>query len=1303
MASEMGEGLAVDSTEGTEAGSGRKKNNPTDLMGFIFSWSIQEIFNTNLHRDKVKSILESFQSVEQYFSSYIFPLLEETRASLCSSMQNVSRLPFAKVTGFAVGKKNVCQVEVDYWRNRVTDNGKEPYKTLPGDVLMLTNAEPDTIPSLERFKGRWAFASVAIIAEDKDGDAQTSTRFQVETYLDNEVNDDRTWKSMYAVFLINAVTNKRIWNVLCPFGNLDLVREVLCTDSAAEKDCNLCITQSHGSGHGSLNKNLFGSLNESQTKAVLACLDTIKCEHRSAVKMIQGPPGTGKTKTVAALLFTLLKRKRRTLVCAPTNVAIKELASRVLQLVKQSACTNSHGECLLYNLGDMLCFGNKERMKVDSDMEEIFLDHRVDCVAECFSVLTGWQHCLTSMIDTLNDCVRQYHIFLENERQITSKPSGNDVASKCGRSKTESKPEFQSFLEFFKHRFRSSAESLQRCFSILCTHISKSYLLEHNYRDINSLLVSLDSFEISLYREKLDSRKLKEAFSSDPSSLKARTDPLYTSLSIKRRECLSLLQTLNKSLRRLNLAPFMSKHKIAEFCYQAASLIFCTACSSYKLYNVEMKPVSLLVIDEAAQLKECESIIPLKLHGVRHTILVGDECQLPAMVESKLSGNAGFGRSLFERLSSLGHPRHLLNIQYRMHPAISHFPTSAFYNSQVRNGSNVTRKVYRKCHLPWPMFGPYSFINISNGREEGGDGGRSLRNYAEVGIVSMILRNLYGACKSSGGDLSVGVISPYRAQVAAIQNKIGKRYENIRGFTVKVRSVDGFQGGEEDIIIVSTVRSNPRGFIGFVSDTRRTNVTITRARYSLWILGSERTLTRSKSIWEALVHDAKTRGCFFSIDEVKAALDEKNNQLDGPLDRSGVVFRNARWRANRSQYAKSRECSSSTDEVKSILDGKKEDIHLDDPLGGDSFLFRNARWRAKCSQDAKSQECSSSTDGVKSILDGKKENIQLDDPLGGNSFLFRNVRWRAKCSQEAKSQECSSSTDEVKCILDGKKEDVRLNDPLDGDSFPFRNAWLRAKCSQDAKGQECSSSTDEVKCILDGKKKEDIRLDDPLDGTSFLFRDARWRVFFGDNFVKSFRKLTSLRTEMSIMNRLSKLAGGWRPEKSDVGLLPRSCSYMVKQFKVEGLYVLYTVDIDVLKEPRYIQILKIWDVLPLSDATRLVERLDNEFKAYADDFISRCNEKCHEGDQVVPKTWDSSHGIARFHRSLDQVQAGSGFGPDISDPRASESLLLMRFHPSSSGMVRHLFSEDHESEVDLASEGTELDQEMSSRFGALCI
>ncbi|XP_056167478.1 helicase SEN1-like isoform X2 [Syzygium oleosum] len=1320
----------MDSRKGAKAGS---KGKPRDLIDIIFSWSLQEIFNNNLYGDKVETIPGSFQSVEQYLASYTFPLLEETRASLCSSMQDVSKLPFAKVAGFVKGKKNAYHVEVDSWKNRSTDRGKEPYKTLPGDVLMLTNAKPDTIPSLERFAGRWAFASVAEIAGDADGNAQTSTKFRVNAFLDNEVNDHRTWESMYAVFLINAVTNNRIWNVLHRFGNSKVVREVLCTDLAAEKDCNLCITQSHDSGHESLDKNLFGSLNESQAKAVLSCLDTIKCQHRLAMEMIQGPPGTGKTKTVAALLFTLLKRKHRTLVCAPTNVAIKELASRVLQLVKQSVSTNSHGELLLYNVGDMLCFGNKDRMKVNSDMEEIFLDHRVDCVVQCFSALTGWQHCLPSMIDTLNDCVRQYHIFLENERQIISKPNGNDVASKRRSGKKESKPKFKSFLEFFKHRFKSSADSLRRCLSIICTHISKSYLLDHNFRYINSLLILLDSFEVSLCREKLDSRQLEEAFSMDPSSLKTLTDPLYTALLMKRRECLSVLQTLDTSLRKLNLAKFTCKSKIAEICYQAASLIFCTASSSYKLYSMGMKPVSLLVIDEAAQLKECESMIPLQLRGVRHAILVGDECQLPAMVESKLSSKAGFGRSLFERLVSLGRPRHLLNIQYRMHPAISRFPTSTFYKNQIRNGPNVTSESYKKCYLPSPMFGPYSFINISNGSEEGGDDGHSLRNHVEVGVVSMILRNLYGACKSSGEDLSVGVISPYSAQVAAIQKNIGKRYENIKGFTAKVRSVDGFQGGEEDIIIVSTVRSNPRGFIGFVSDTKRTNVTITRARYSLWILGNERTLTRSKSVWGALVHDAKSRGCFFSIDDVKAALDGKNNQLDDPVDRSSVLSRNARRRAKCSSDAKSRQCSSSTDEVKAILDGKNN--QPDDPVAGSSVLSRNARQRAKRFSDAKSRECSSSTDEVKAILDGK--NNQLDDPVDGSSLLSRNAWARAKCFSDAKSQQCSSSTDEVKAILDGKNN--QLDDPVDGSSLLSRNAWARAKCFSDAKSQQCSSSTDEVKAILDGKnnqlddpvdgsrllsrnawararcisdaksqqcssstdgvqaildgKKENIRLDDPLGGNSDLFRNARWRVFFGDNFVKSFRKLTSHRTKMSIMNLISKLASGWRPKKSDVGLLPKSSSPMVKQFEVEGLYVLCTVDI--LKELRYIQILKIWDVLPLRDAMIVVEHLNSEFKEYADDFISRCNEKCLEGDQEVPKTWDCPHGIACF-RSLDHVQAGSSFGANTSDLGGRESLLSMRFHPSSSGVVSNLLSEDHDNELNLPSEVTELGQEKNS-------
>lgn len=95
---------------------------------------------------------------------------------------------------------------------------------------------------------------------------------------------------------------------------------------------------------------------------------------------------------------------------------------------------------------------------------------------------------------------------------------------------------------------------------------------------------------------------------------------------------------------------------------------------------------------------------------------------------------------------------------------------------------------------------------------------------------------LYTAWNGSNQKLRIGIISPYAAQVTAIQDKLGHKYGNINGFSVKVKTVDGFQGGEEDVIIISTVRSNRAGAIGFMSNPRRVNVAITRARYCFQLL-----------------------------------------------------------------------------------------------------------------------------------------------------------------------------------------------------------------------------------------------------------------------------------------------------------------------------------------------------------------------------------------------------------------------------------------------------------------------------------
>ncbi|KAK3421368.1 hypothetical protein EUGRSUZ_G02020 [Eucalyptus grandis] len=924
--------------------------------------------------------------------------------------------------------------------------------------------------------------------DNEENKATSSTNFTVKALLDHEVNNP--WKPIYAIFLTNIATNRRIWDALHMSLNLDIVKEVLCTDLVADKVSNICITKGNSSASESLDERFYHDLNESQKNAVVACLNTLKCENKPSVKLIWGPPGTGKPTTVATLLFTLLKRKRRTIVCAPTHVAIKGVASRVLKLLKQSDNGLSTETKSFLCYFDMLIFGNKERLKVDANIEEIYLEHRV----ECFSKFTS----LNSMIDTLANCVRQYHIFLENEHTKISKSGSDDDGSGCGRS------ELKSFLEFFRDRFKATVQPLRRCLNIFCTHISRT-----NFQNITSLLNLLDSFETLFCGENLDSEMMEITLSRDEVSLfsfETSMGPLYN-LYMKIQECLSLLLTVRDSLKDLKLPNFTSKDMIADFCYQHASLIFCTAYSSYKLYSVEMEPLNLLVIDEAAQLKECESVIPLQLPGVKHLILVGDECQLPAMVESKLSNRAGFGRSLFERLSSLGYSRQLLNIQYRMHPSISLFPTSKFYQNQILDGPNVKSKSYRKSHLPWPMFGPYSFINIPDGQEQIGDDGCSLRNPVEVEVISRIVRNLYRAWDGSEEHLTVGVISPYAAQVAAVQAKLGKRYEDIKGFTVKVKSVDGFQGGEEDIVIISTVRSNSRGTIGFLSDTKRTNVALTRARYCLWILGNGQTLTKSDSVWKAVVDNAKSRGCFFNVDDDK--------------------------------------------------------------------------------------------DLAKAILDVKKENNQLDDLLDRGSVLFRN---------------------------------------------------------------------------------------------------ARWKVLFSDNFLKSFRKLASLRTKMSIINLLSKLSSGWRPKKRNVDIICEHSSHIVRQFKADGFYVICTTDI--VKELIYIQILKIWDVLPLEDVVKLVKRLDSIFETYSDDFISHCNEKCIEGDLQVPKTWACTFDFVRY-RSPSEGQFGSSSDADASDRRlyvenvkVSESLLLMKFYPLSSDIVRNLLDDSDGNKASVPFEVTDLEREI---------
>ncbi|KAK7319208.1 hypothetical protein RJT34_03926 [Clitoria ternatea] len=884
------------------------------FQDIIFSWSLQDIFDEELYKDKVKPIDLSFKSVKHYFGSYVYPLLEETRAQLCSSMEILSSAPFAEVTSleeaYAYNGK-LYNVKIDTWKNRFSGHGKELYKTLVGDVFILADFKPETVNDLQREGRMWNFVLSARVAEDQaedDGDTSIMSTFKVAAFKDIDLREAGQ-KSLFIVFLTNIIPNRRIWNALHMSRNSRLIEKILCAGDVVEESYDCCTLPMDVLRDDRTYQRLSSELNESQYEAISACLSSFQCNHKSTIDLIWGPPGTGKTKTLGMLLFALLRMNYRTLVCAPTNVAIKEVALRVLSMVRESFVGNA--DALFCALGDIVLFGNRQRLKIGAGIEEIYLDHRVEQLITCFAPTKGWRHCFASMINLLEDCVSHYHIYIENEPKEKDHTDDDNTCKTKGDNPSDcSGRKGNSFLEFVRDRFHSIALPLKNCISILCTHIARRYLLDHNFEDLGSLFHSVNSFEALLFQSNIVSDALEKLFSppeGQHSSFESSLGIEYL-LYMKRTECLSSLKTLKDSLDDLNLPNAMNKESVREFCLRTSSLVFSTASSSFKLHSVDMEPLDILVIDEAAQLKECESIIPLLLPNIDHAVLVGDECQLPAMVESNVSLQVGFGRSLFARLNSLGLPNHFLNIQYRMHPAISSFPNSHFYLNQILDAPNVVGKNYRKHYLPGPMFGPYSFINVVGGSEEFDDAGRSRKNLVEVAVVMKIIRKCFKAWCDSKENVIIGIVSPYAAQVIAIQDLLGQKYDQHDGFDVKVKTIDGFQGGEQDIIILSTVRTNCSSSLRFISDYQRTNVALTRARYCLWILGNERTLINQENVWKSLVLDAKERQCFFSADE-----DE--------------------------------------DLAKSIWDAKKELGQLDDLLNADSFLFKNSRWKVHFSDN----------------------------------------------------------------------------------------------------------------------------------------------------------------------------------------------------------------------------------------------------------------------------------------------------------------------------------------------------------------
>ncbi|KAK4697556.1 regulator of nonsense transcripts 1, partial [Phenoliferia sp. Uapishka_3] len=287
----------------------------------------------------------------------------------------------------------------------------------------------------------------------------------------------------------------------------------------------------------------------------------------------------------------------------------------------------------------------------------------------------------------------------------------------------------------------------------------------------------------------------------------------------------------------------------------------CVGCGDPRLAKFKFRTV---LIDEATQATEPECMIPLTF-GVKQLVMVGDHSQLGPTIMNKKAARAGLTQSLFERLVLLGNRPIRLQVQYRMHPCLSEFPSNMFYEGTLQNGVTAPERLRKNVDFPWPQPSTPMYFHQNLGQEEISSSGTSFLNSkttkprTEASNVEKIVTRFF---KSGVLPGQIGVITPYegqRAYIASYMQFNGSLKKELYK-EVEVASVDAFQGREKDYIIVSCVRSNEHQGIGFLNDPRRLNVALTRAKYGLVILGNPKVLSKH-TLWHYLLTHYKEKKC----------------------------------------------------------------------------------------------------------------------------------------------------------------------------------------------------------------------------------------------------------------------------------------------------------------------------------------------------------------------------------------------------------------------------------------------------------
>ena len=621
---------------------------------------------------------------------------------------------------------------------------------------------------------------------------------------------------------------------------------------------------------------LTSAFNVSQQEAMATAL-----EATDGITLIQGPPGTGKTRTIVGLINLLLVQSHATtphhhhtstpsssssssslrtspvppaahriLICAPSNAAIDEIVVRFLQ---PDALHDAKGHSLRPRIVRVGA-GKRHEDRDVAKSQHNGMD--VDAVS----------------LDAL--------VAARMRERGESEEKGEDA--RYASKKVEGEKKDAAFYDAALVAVKEQLDEVHQRLADLEEKAAQDARVapaDPNPSSSSPAQASVTAAEEDLRKQIGTAHRQRKGYLAERKRLQEKKDEFFQQ---QRRAQQAAID--NRDLLRLSILN--------------ESNLVCTTLTGagLELFTQSTAGFDCVIIDEAAQAIELQTLIPLKYECTRF-VLVGDDRQLSATVISTLATRYDYQQSLFSRLRKCGVQVQVIQIQYRMHPDIRRFPSRYFYNDALQDAEEVLRSdaVQRHPALLHPLpsvplhlnridqrIAPYVFYDVKGVESRAGHA--SLHNIAEARVAVELFKLILRAHPARHADLisRVGVITPYQQQVSTLRRLFRDHFTSDPSLSplqtaLEVSTVDSFQGREKDFIIFSAVRahqhegrSGGRGGIGFVADANRLNVALTRARVGLFVLGSARTLSKEE-VWRRLIEDARERERVVEVgDDVKA-------------------------------------------------------------------------------------------------------------------------------------------------------------------------------------------------------------------------------------------------------------------------------------------------------------------------------------------------------------------------------------------------------------------------------------------------